>query len=73
MPSSRTSCRTCWRRSVCITDLIDACIEDCREEAKQVVEEILEEVIAEVVERHVEVVAVTSYTHFYHPLATARI
>ena len=27
-----------WRRSVCITDLIDACIEDCREEAEQVVD-----------------------------------
>ena len=60
-----------WRRSVCITDLIDACIEDCREEAKQVVEEILEEVIGGVVERQVEVAAVTSYTHFYHPLANS--
>ena len=60
-----------WRRSVCITDLIDACIEDCREEAKQVVEKILEEVIEEIVERQVEVAAVTSYTHFYHPLANS--
>jgi len=60
-----------WRRSICITDLIDACIEDCREEAKQVVEEIIEEVIEEVVERQAEVAAVTSYTHFYHPLANS--
>ena len=60
-----------WRRSICVTDLIDACIEDCREEAKQVVEEIIEEVIEEVVERQAEVAAVTSYTHFYHPLANS--
>ena len=60
-----------WRRSVCITDLIDACIEDCREEGKQVVDEILEELIENVVERQVEVAAVTSYTHFYHPLANS--
>ena len=60
-----------WRRSVCITDLIDACIEDVREEAKQVVEEILEEIIEDVVAREVEVSAVTSYTHFYHPLANS--
>ena len=61
-----------WRRSVCITDLIDACIEDCREEAKNVVEEILDEVIDEVVERQeVELTTVTSYTHFYHPLANS--
>merc|ERR1719234_2180294 len=59
---------TSWRRSICITDLIDACIEDCRtEEARQVVEEIIEEVIEEVVEKQ----AVTSYTHFYHPLANS--
>ena len=61
-----------WRRSVCITDLIDACIEDCREEAKNVVEEILHEMIDEVVERQeVELTTVTSYTHFYHPLANS--
>jgi len=50
-----------WRRSVCITDLIDACIEDCREEAEQVVGEILDEVLDQV--------AVATYTHFYHPVA----
>ena len=60
-----------WRRSICVTDLIDACIEDCREEAKQLVEEIIEELIVEVVERQAEVAAVTSYTHFYHPLANS--
>ena len=58
-----------WRKSVCITDLIDACIEDCREEAEQVVGEILDEVLDQVVERQEELSAVTSYTHFYHPLA----
>ena len=58
-----------WRRSVCITDLIDACIEDCREEAEQVVGEILDEVVDQVVERQGELSAVPSYTHFYPPLA----
>lgn len=57
-----------WRRSFCVTDLTKACLEDSRD-GVDIVEDVLDEVITCAVNKSVESNAVTTYTHFYHPLA----
>lgn len=58
------------RRSFCVTDIVKACleVEDSRD-GILIVEDILDDVIACAVNRSAQCEAVTSHTHFCHPLA----